>query len=149
MSNYHHAEYEDFAALIKRLKSTVAYSSVPCSAADIVTDLEKEVMQLFKNSGQSFNKTRFLNATKLEDFDAKLSAEDSETKLTLREQTMEEYCRTHSAQIVQSCETDTLEAKSPHIHEWNDDTLAYTICTETYAYQQAGQKALFEAAYNL
>ena len=64
---YQKQTYEDLAAIILAAKKTVAYSSVPVTASDILADIEAEVVRLFENKGQSFNKTRFLNAVKIEE----------------------------------------------------------------------------------
>lgn len=62
---YHRPEYEDLAEIIKSLKSTAARHEAQ-SIDDILADLENSVIHLFETKGQSFNKTRFLNAIKVE-----------------------------------------------------------------------------------
>ena len=62
MSNYYRAEYEDVAHIFARVETMI--NTKLLSPNEIMEEFRNEFMDLFTTKGQSFNKTRFLNASK-------------------------------------------------------------------------------------
>lgn len=73
MSNYHRAEYEDVAHIFARVETMI--NTKLLSPNEIMEEFRNEFMDLFTTKGQSFNKTRFLNASKVEERELSASEE--------------------------------------------------------------------------